>query len=164
MSGFVRAAPWLRQLFTSSRTSQANPTTLSDDVSLIQPYDGGGFPLFDPGQWAVTIDSAAVAAATTNLLTVPAGNIARLIAVSAAHVAGVAPTVFAMARVPSLNELAITAQVTLSNVERFNLPLQCPILIAGQQLQGRHFGGNAATVVRWVFLHVLAPLGTNFTV
>jgi len=83
MSKFARPASWLRQLFTQSRTGFANPSILSQDVSLTAPFDGGGFPLYDPDMWGKTATSVAEAAGTTAVYTVPANQISRILALSA---------------------------------------------------------------------------------
>jgi len=163
MSGFVRPAEWLRHLFTSSQTGPVNPTEVSDDVSLVQPYDGGGFPLYDPGQWAKEVTSATSAAATTVIFTVPATSICRILAAAAVLSAGVAPDVHFRAVAPTAS-LAISASQTLPAVEQIGFSIFCPIIGPGHSISGRHFGGDAATIVIYRLYLVVVPLGTVFSV
>jgi len=163
MSGFVRPADWLRQLFTSSQTGPVNPTSVSDDVSLVQPYDGGGYPLFDPGEWAKQVTSATTAASTTALFTVPETSICRILAASAVNTAGVAPDVhFRVATATA--SLAISLSKTLPAVEQEGFEITCPIVGPGHQITGRHFGGDGSTIVIYRLYLVVVPLGTVFTV
>lgn len=164
MSKFVRAASWLRFLFTPAHTAQAGPVEVSDDVSLTAPYDGGGYPLFDPGQWITVTRSATVAAAITTLITVPTDSICRLLAVSTSLIAGVAPDCSVeMATQTDVNlcisELELNVPSGHTNIRTF-----CPILGPGHVLKGRHIGGDAATIVDWHVCAVIVPLGSNFSI
>lgn len=163
MSGFVRPAPWLRRLFTPSQTAPVNPIEVSDDVSLIQPYDGGGYPLFDPSQWSSEVVSVAGAAATTVLYTVGAESVVRLLAAAGILSAGVVGSLHLRVEAGAIS-LAISPNVATPAVEQVNLPLQCPVIGPGHIISGRHFGGGAATVVTWRLYLVEAPLGTVFRV
>lgn len=165
MSGFVRPADWLRHLFTSSRTAPVNPVEVSDDVSLNQPYDGGGFPLWDPGQWISTVTSVAVAAGETTLLTVPDNQIARILGVSAQLSAGVAPTVHLRVISQSNARVGLSPLVLmLASARRQSIELQTPIIGPGHLLSGAHFGGDVLTKVAWAVYFVQAPIGTVFYV
>lgn len=164
MANFARPSSWLRQLFTPSHTSQPNPDRVSDDVSLNQPYDGGGFPLWDEGQWASFVDSGVFSASDTNLLTVPENQICRILAVSAELRAGVAPNAYVKVAGASQVVISQWASPIPPVVQRICIPLFTPIIGPTHTLIGSHHGGDAATVVRWAFYYVLAPLGTVFYV
>jgi len=163
MSRFVRPASWLRWLFTSSQTSPVNPVEVSDDVSLVQPFDGGGYPLFDPGQWGLAVASATAASGTTTVLTVPANTICRLLAASVTLNAGVAPSTY-FAVVPEGGDSIGISPLETGVLTTFHLSaeLRCPILPPGAVLSGRWLGGDAATNLNWHILYVLAPIGSVF--
>jgi len=165
MSRFNRPASWLRFLFTPSQTKAPNPGELSNDVSLNQPYDGGGFPLFDPSQWAFTVKSATIASATTDLFTVPEDEIVRILAVAASVAAGVAPNVNSFATTQNNTRVSLSAPLLLvANGQRTGLTQLCPIIGPGHVFAGHHFGGDAATIIDWWVYFVRAPLGTVFYV
>jgi len=163
MSGFTRAAPWLRQLFTPSKTAQPNPDRLSDDVSLVQPYDGGGWPLPPGGEWALQVVTAAGAAADSVLVSVNANEIARILAVSFGRNAGVHPTLAVDVLVQQTFTVGLSAHVVSTTAIQTLLPISTPIIGPGHVLRGRHFGGDAATVIDWEVYFVRAPLGTVFS-
>ena len=167
MSNFARPASWLRQLFTQSRTGFVNPSVLSQDVSLTAPFDGGGFPLYDPAMWGKTATSSAAAANTTTIYTVPETAISRILAISARKSLGNTPTgIYVQATLPNGVIVAIclnnTAMVTDPLLNAFQV--LCPILPPGAILQGRYQGGSAATVIEWHAIIATAPLGSVFYV
>lgn len=161
-AGFVRPAPWLRRLFTPSQTSPVNPTRVSDDVSLTQPYDGSGWPLYDPGQWVILTQSAVGTPKTTVIETVPIDRICRLLAVAVILNAGVAPSCQLQAGVAIT--LSVGAPVVVHATEMSSVPSNTPIIGPGHSIRGRHYGGDAATQVTWYLYRVLAPIGTVFYV
>jgi len=164
MSGFVRPANWLRHLFTSSQTGPVNPTEVSDDVSLIQPYDGGGYPLFDPGEWAKDSTSATGAAKTTALFSVPDDKIARILSASIVHTAGVAPDVYFRVETPQFS-MGISENLTaLADAEDQGFQIHSPIIGPGHNLVGRHFGGDGSTVIIFRLYLCVVPIGTVFYV
>jgi len=161
MSQFARPAGWLRQLFTQSQTAQPNPTILSNDVSLVQPYDGSGWGLWDPGQWIANVTSATIAADNTAIMTCPVGNIRRILAVSAQVTAGVAPAVYLWVSAQA-GEVGV-GDVFAAIANRFvSLDCKIPILGPGHVLTGNHTGGDAATIVNYRCYFVQAPLGAVF--
>lgn len=163
MSGFVRPADWLRQLFTSSQTGPVNPSVVSDDVSLTQPYDGAGL-YFTPGpQWFVQKDSAVGAATGTILFTCGDTQIARVLAISASMKIATLASCQSQIRGPTGGPVATGASVSVTSNEHFSIP-SIPILGPTHQLEGRAFGGGAATVIEWRVYLVVAPLGTVFYV
>jgi len=166
MSDFTRPAPWLRQLFTPSKTESANPGKLSNDVSLTHPYDGGGWPLTDPNSWATRVVTAAVALADTVLVTTGENEIFRILAVSAQVSAGVHPDMFVDISTATF-AVGISAQQdgaspppAPTNAQAFFLTT--PIMGPSQSLRGKHLNGDAATVVDWRVYGVIAPIGTCF--
>jgi len=156
---FSRPAPWLRQLFTPSHTTQPNPGELSGDVSLVQPYDGSGWPLFDPGEWDIATQSSVAIASTTALVTAGALEVVRILAASVRLDAGVAP----VCHLQGENSVVFGEDVTaVGGSEQIHVPSNCPILGPTHVLYGRHHTGDAATQVTWVVYYVRAPIGTVF--
>lgn len=163
MSRFVRSASWLRHLFTPSHTAQPGPVEVSDDVSLVQPYDGGGYPLFDPGQWSLAKNSLVGVSSVTKIYTVPSDNIVRLLGLSATRVAGAAPDCNAEVETPNGINTGLGIQVTgVGSTFLHHIPASSPILGPGHILLGRHLGGDASTVVQWNLYFVQAPIGAVF--
>lgn len=162
MSKFVRPAGWLRHLFTQSQTTQVNPTEVSDDVSLIQPYDGGGFPLFDPGQWGLFVTSLVGAATNTVIIIVPDNKVVRLLGLGTFLAAGTVGTAHFTVLPTSGVEVPITPQIAVHATQLTGYPIYCPILGPGHTLRSNFFGGGAASQIRYDMYYVEAPLGTVF--
>jgi len=166
MSQFSRPADWLRQLFTPSRSGWQSPGQVSPEVSLVQPYDGGGYPLQWSGQMVNTFTLAAAAAGQATLLTNSNEQITRILAVGVNITAGVLPDLIVRIFEPTANvTVPISAIVTapiLNNI--FALQLFSPILPQGFQLSLRWFGGDAATVVQVNTAFCRTPIGSVFYV
>jgi len=132
---------------------------------MVQPYDGGAFPLLNSAQWSTTVTSAAAAAAQTVLITVGEKELGRLLGVSAVLNAGVKPIV--SVQVFDQNGLATTispSPLMGATPERVGLQIFCPIIAPGHQVLGRHSGGDAATVIKWNLYMARAPLASVFYV
>lgn len=164
MSRFTRSAGWLRHLFTPSQTESPNPGRLSDDVSLVALYDGGGFSIPSAESWGVTVDSAVGASQTTALVTASADppEIVRVYSAGLRQSAGAgAPEVLLQVQVagtsitpPVSSVLTVTGQAQVPPDFIQNL-----ILPPGSILQGFHFNGDAATVIRYAMYVLRLPLG-----
>lgn len=161
MFEFVRPSPWLRHLFTPSRSQQPNPTAVSREVSLTQPYDGGGFPLFDPASWVISVQSVVSASVSTVIRLVPADTIMRVLAITARLDAGVAPLAHAQSLIVPGFSVALGADVLLTN-QLANIPCAAPIIGPGHTLRGHYHTGGAATQVTWTAYIVEVPIGTVF--
>lgn len=163
MSRFSRPASYLRQLFTPSSAGFQDPGVLSSDVSLIQPYDGGGWPMESSRSWVRTVTTAAIAAGAITLLVNDRETIARILAISFAVTAGVIPEVHADI-IDDVSSVSISDHMVIAAVGAADegLRLNCPILGPGHTLRGRWFGGDAATVVNFRAYLVQAPIGTVF--
>lgn len=159
MSRFARPAGWLRQIFTPSQTGQPNPDSVSNDVSLVQPYDGGGYPISDVLDM-FTVNTVVAAQANTTILTLNQDQIGRILALTAVLLAGVAPTVQFMNQ--GAFGSVISANMTPVVTEYTAVEFWCPILKPGHQLRGRHFGGDAATQVTYIVHVAVAPVGSVF--
>lgn len=164
MSQFVRPAPWLRHLFTPSKTRAVNPSEISEDVSIVQPYDGSGWPLMPEGEWGKSFVTVAIAAADTELLATNNREIARILAVSVARNAGVNPVCYVSVEVGGTERIALTARFTPTDGIQTPFTLVSPIIGPNQVLIGHHLGGDAATVVAWRLYAVVVPIGTVFYV
>jgi len=165
VSKFTRPAPWLRQFFTPSQTEFKEPSTLSNDVSIIQPYDGGGFPLFSKGEWNVNVTTAAGAAQSVTLLTVGEDNIARILAIGCGRGAGATFEARAQVTTQAGNPIGCTNIVTIPvSGEQRGLEVYTPVLGPGHVLVGRHEQGDSLSVSDWNLYYVEVPLGAVFYV
>lgn len=166
MSRFARSADWLRQLFTPSRTGWEPPGRVADEVVLTQPYDGGGFPLWPPGQYVV-MATGVVGAAGSLVLQAPIGakEIGRILAIAVQTVAAAHPSCFAHVVGPGADVVGITA-IGLPTVVAEMLPLQvyCPILPPSYGVDIRWYGGDATTQILATALIARAPIGSTFYV
>lgn len=170
MSKFARPASWLRELFTSSRTEFRNPSDLSRDVSLTQPYDGSSWFLADSGMWYMEATSAAGASGHTNIGNVLGENVyARLLAVHVRNSVVALPT-RAMVNLLMPNGTDFVNISNTGNVQSSwlisgdynSFLLQCPIIGPGMQLRGYHSGGDGTSVMVWKALFVEVPAGSVF--
>lgn len=152
-------------MFTSSKTGPVNPIEVSDDVSLVQPYDGSGWVMANPAEWFAQQTGAAAAAGSTNLFINDLENVVRILAVSCSLTAGNAISALMMVTVPgALGDVAIGSVAAITSTEHILVPTQSPILGPGHTLVGRHFGGNAGSIPQWRIYLVQAPIGTVFYV
>lgn len=165
MFRFSRPAPWLRQLFTPQTTSQPNPDQISGDVSLIQPYDGGGFALWDPGQWIVTQTGAAGASGTVTLVDLPVGEIMRILALEVLITAGAVARCRAAFVAPSGGEVTVSPDFTTPGTGlRFNIPIGSPICPPDHNFTAAWSGGDGATVPVFSAIICRVPIGSVFYV
>lgn len=170
MSQFSRRARWLNELFLQSKApASRDPDSVSDDVSLVQQYDGGGWLIPDTPDWfhGPTLSSPAGAAGSTPLVTVPADKIFRLFAIHVfTLINGQADAN------PIVSQSAASGGVSIA--DQVNTPLaplggartfligQAMILPPGTFLYGSHFNGTGTTVISWNVYGVLAPIGSVF--
>ena len=167
MIPFARNAKWLTHLFTPSVTPTTRfPDRYSREVSLVAPYDGGGWGIPSLEQWATPVNSVAAATADTTILTVPDDSYYRLLSMTAVLTAGAVPAqTQGVVNVPFANAtLVITDEVTLVASLRKGLRPITPIIGPGSVIQGSHNSGDVATVIAWSIYGILVPLGTSFTI
>lgn len=164
MSNFSRSASWIRQLFTPSSTGWREPNLLSNDVSLNQPYDGGGYPLPDFADMVGSVGGATAALGTVTLFTVGPNEICRILCVGIELQAGVAPLVLFNVVGPNFAVPASPSAVSGAVGVDEGIELFTPIIPPGHSLQGQWSGGDAATKVGFRWIKVTAPLGTVFYV
>ncbi len=169
MSQFARPADWLRQLFIPSRTGWRPPGRVSEEVSLTQPYDGGGFAIWPVGQWVTaSVTAVAAAAATTGVIAASTNEqVTRILAAKVQATAGVLPSVnlHIFRQGTSTNPIPISELLVISILtEHVPLTLNSPIIPPGHEVRLRWFGGDAATIVECSLLICTAPLGSVFYV
>jgi len=168
MSGFTRPAPWLRQLFTSSRTGSQSPANRSDDVSLIQPYDGGGYPSAQVGVAKCFFQGGVATPAAAGgevFYTCPANTVVRVVGLGVALAAGNAPTSLIAVSDETNTYVPITGVITPVTNDYLSFGvITCPILTPGMELELRWYGGSATTDhdIKWAIYS--APIGSVFYV
>lgn len=151
----------MRQLFTPSAVGFQEPGDLSNNVSLTQPYDGGGYP-FETRLQRNTQPAAATGLVT--LVTTGQDEIIRLLALGITVTAGVIPTMFYLVGLDAI-DVAITPRTIISAINQQNSIIHnTPILPPETTLQVSWAGGDVLTVVRTEVLFTRAPLGTVFYV
>jgi len=186
LSQFSRRARWLAQLFTPSVTPNlVNPTSLSDDVSLVQQYDGGGIGMAEatfPPQRDADVDATpeiitepevgtreyitrAGITVNTELAVLASGLYARILGVTCMLDASASPTNFNMTvGAPTSVGLSDHRQnITASVPEIFAVPNAIPlafdIVPPGFQLNAWTRGGLSGTKVQIDITWIVAPIG-----
>lgn len=168
MSQFSRRAGWLNFLFPASVAPQKrDPGQRSDDVSLVQPYDASGWPIPDPSTWIIRLDSAVGATGDTDILTVPDDSVYRLFSANAFRLLGVNAIfqlfIVDLNAIPILSALVANEVSTGLNSGNNIVPLDRAMVIpGGLTLRFQHFGGDAATQIRYHIYGCLVPAGTVF--
>ncbi len=166
MTRFSRRAGWLTQLFTPSVVPTTRfPDRVSEDVSLVAPYDGGGWGIPDPSEFMTRVLSATIAAGNTTLRTNLDTDIMRILAISASLAAGAPPAVTAQVLVPGAGFSCVISDNLVINANAQVLPgLRCPIVCPTGVLEVRHTGGDAATIVEYILYAATLPLGVSPTI
>lgn len=94
MSQFSRRARWLNSLFPASVLPQSqDPGEISDDVSLVQNYDGGGWGFPAPDDFIVNSPILDGVTGVHIYFTLPVDEYARLVAMSLGFIGGAGATV-----------------------------------------------------------------------
>lgn len=168
MTQFSRRARWLNQLFPASKAPQTkDPGSVSDDVSLTQPYDGSGWPLPDFASWIIQKDSPVGIDGQTDMITVPEGSVYRLFSANSFRLipANAQTQLF----VTNLGGIPVTAVALAdpvstgfqqgNNIYQFQKSIVVP---AGLTLRFEHFLGDVNTQIRFGIYGCLAPAGTAF--
>jgi len=166
MSQFTRPSDWLRQLFTPSRFGWNPPSSVSPDVSLVQPYDGGGYPTSPIGQYIIEPTNTPAAAGNMNAVQIVGPEqICRVLSVSCRATAGVLPRVFFFVRDSALTLSAVSISETITMPalnETQGFRLDCPIIPPGHNLGMNWVGGDVLTALTAICLVSVAPLGSVF--
>ena len=165
MSKFSRPSDWLRQLFIPSTTGWRPPARVSEEVSLTQPYDGGGYPIWPVGQWVIEQTFTDQAAGSVVILLLPDNEICRLLAASIEIDGGVIPTARLLLGDASNRFVGISDEVTPSALNIQNsFDVRTPIIPPGGDFRGEWEGGDAATDVTFRAVICRCPLGSVFYV
>lgn len=168
MSQFSRRARWLNFLFPASvAPTVTDPALRSDDVSLVQPYDGSGWGIPPLGDWFLgPFLSPTGGAADTELVAVAADEVFRLFAVSVFTVATlVADAAPIASQVQGAGGVQIAPNQQSPGLAFGSNVYQFPggmILPPGSFLRGGHFNGNGTTILSWSVYGCRAPSGTVF--
>lgn len=177
MSQFSRRAKWLNAIFPASVAPQIQgPGELSEDVSLVQPYDGGGYGLSIPGLTVTNTRSPLLTTAPTGFhifFTTRDDEIFRFLSADIVQIVdgGPAPSfeLFMTTIDGSLNQVLCADPFVQGgsglNVGEFaRIPNQQPIIGPGQQLRVDWVLNVAGTQYTVGISGYLAPLGTVFYV
>jgi len=170
LTQFSRRARWLNSLFTSSKAPQiSDPGTVSDDVSLVQPYDGSGYGISNPRTWVTqSLTDPAGITGQLDILTVPEDSVYRLFAASGFKVVGVNPfsflNVIDLISTPNVAcQISPIMQDIVAPDGQFSFDIRNPIVLGpGHTLRIDYIGGSASTVMSYSVFGVLAPIGTVF--
>lgn len=163
MSQFSRRARWINQLFPQSKAPQvSDPGQLSEDVSLVQPYDGSGW-----GFQHVTARSSIQTGIGTfvNAFETDDNQIFRFLSADALwHAIGLAPSemVLIMIDLASLSSVNIAKNVIPPSGQPQLHEFLTPIIPPNTRVQFAMIGGDALTQVSWGWQGIMAPLGTVF--
>ena len=166
MAGFSRRARWLNALFPASEIPAiTDPSVLSDDVSLVQAYDGGGLGFRDRASMFFQVDKTGNGVSVF-IIQVPEDSICRVYAVSVFTITAPVSTVQLFTVEPDKNQAVMLApEVASPAVAAGSIPFDLNrsiVLPPGVNLQGNQFGGGAGTVIRYTAYGVIAPVGTVF--
>lgn len=165
MSQFSRRAKWLNALFPASVAPQlTDPDRVSDDVSLIQSYDGSGWGIPNRNDWFHLADLTGIAG-SVEIFRVPDDFVFRLFAAQCLQVVGPGPQVqlFVKDLQSTPNQATSLTSFFALTVNNLNLPLQTALVIGpGMSITGDDFNGGAGSIVRFTIYGCLAPVGTVF--
>lgn len=166
MTQFSRAAPWLRSLFIeSSSPTVKNPATRSDDVSLVQPYDGGGWPLAgrDSSAWAVTFTTNVGVTGVNTDFTLLKNEIMRILAIGIVTASGAIANSQVRVQIAGVGTVISISDDKKSHLteEQPLVPI-APLVGPESRLIFRHYAGSAATSIKFNLLVVRVPIGTVF--
>lgn len=170
MVDFSRRARWLNVLFPASSAPQVqDPGVRSNDVSLVQPYDGGGYGF--PGQLRAMVSNhlSTVGITGFNLLVeTDPDQIFYIGAVAVTSLVGDCPVItlnIIEQTAPPRQAIIHTATNLLFASVAFKL-LDTPVKVMGpnSHLRIDWLGADADFQFNATLYGILAPLGTVFTV
>lgn len=191
MSQFSRRARWLESLFPPSVAPRAaDPTILSDDVSLVQSYDAGGYGISAPQFNAVfdTVSGAEIIevprvgifdyrgllgiVTQTDIFSISENLVCRLLSVTYVTDAGIGAEFVSLNATPPAGsglgnhqvQYSDTFNNTVSPGQRRLFTNVPPVLLPGTQLNVFFNAGDVASSSLISIAMIVAPLGTIFTV
>jgi len=167
LSQFSRRARWLNRLFPASvAPTTTDPAIRSDDVSLVQPYDGSGWGVPNLEDWFFGPFLSPVGiTGDTELVAVPEDSVFRVFSISAftviAAVAQVQPVVSQLQGVGGVNLYdQLATRTVVAGPTTF--ASRAIVLAPGSFLRGSHFLGNGTTQLSWSVYGCMVPTGTVF--
>jgi hypothetical protein len=170
LSQFSRRARWLNSLFPASVLPKiSDPGVVSDDVNLVQPYDGGGYGFADSSELVTRVTGVVGASGGFVILTTSAEEIFRLISADHVTVAGGLPDVWMIVidNEGGGDSVHITQKIQAQPIGASQiLPLQGGPVVIGPNMTitTQWTGGDAATQISFGIYGFRAPLGTVFHV
>ncbi len=144
-----------------------DPALVSDDVSLVQPYDGGGYGFADPSTFC-TRTAIPTAGATGGEIIITTGpdEIFRLMGADVAQIAGARPAahIIVIDKGGSGESVAITQDFGTPPIGRIDAFPRFIGLTVGPScvLNGQWTGGDVLTQITFGVYGFRAPLGTVF--
>jgi len=160
---FARRARWLTELFTPSVSPPTHfPDSYSRDVSLVQPYDGGGVPIPSTVSLIRQATTAAAAAGSITLLTTSREEVARLYSLGGLVSAGANATViFQLEEVDTGNAAPLAPRISLTgDFEGITTP--GVMIPPNHNLVASWAGGDVLTILIVTSLAAVVPSGTVF--
>lgn len=166
MSQFSRRARWLNQLFPQSAAPQeTDPGIRSDDVSLVQPYDGGGIAFQDIGTFCRRFVIPTGITDTIDMILNDANTVFRVYALHVQQLLGTDASVAVYIMSPNGDSVYVAWQDVLqasTRAQPFDKQADFKILGPGQTLTAQTLGGGADSSFGVGVYGVSAPLGTVF--
>ena len=169
MTQFSRRSRWLNTLFPASvRPQTTDPSSVSEDVSLVQPYDGSGYGIPNPRSWIIQNLLAAGVTGSSVMITVPEDSVYRLMGAGGFNVAASGTPrhqlfVQDLIAVPNLACQLAPIEIPTVGDGNFAFDLGRAIVIGpGHNLLMAYTAGGAGTIMKYSIYGVLAPLGTVF--
>lgn len=163
---FARRAGWLTELFTPSVTPPTRfPDQYSNDVSLIQPYDGGGWGMINSEAYITQAANVAGASGTLTIKDIAPENIFRFLSAAVILTAGVAPSVvLEIFTIDGSRSQSISSLVTPNGARWTTFDLIPPIIGPNHRIRAPWAGGDAATVITVSLFGPEIPLGVSPTI
>lgn len=166
MSQFSRRARWLTSLFPASVIpTTSDPDRVSNDVSLVQPYDGGGVGFQEPANFSRRFAIPIGVSNSIDMIVNDEETIFRVYALDLVQLAGEDANVFVRITSGSGDSVFVAFHdiTTVAVKPRpFQVVTDFRILGPGQTLAAdTTFGGAASQFTIGVY-GVSAPLGTVF--
>jgi len=167
LSLFSRRARWLNALFPASVAPQvSDPGSVSDDVSLVQPYDGGGIGIPNPDSMSINFVTTPGAAGSQVVIPqLPDDEYVRIIVAGFALLVGGVPlmNLLATSQGGAGPTIAYSREMQGNGIGRTDVFLDVPpILPPGHGLLFNWAAGTGTTSVNIMFLFIRVPVGTVF--
>jgi len=166
LSQFSRRARWLNQLFPASVVpQQSDPSVVSDDVSLVQSYDGGGLGFQEPSTLIREFIIPIGVADSIDCIVNGENEVSRIYAIGCRQISGTDATVFMTIISGAGVEIGIGFRdVSVATTTRTPFILDSRPLILGPSctLRGNTLTGGADSLFAVQVYSAQAPLGTVF--